>query len=265
MSITGFHERMQKQRIDCPFDVWLNAKICLKDRRRGFAVAKLIKSSEEGELNLLLSCDKNLLSNNPNALFSFDSDSQDFQEANDNLSQLPPGTVVMLSPARIFGYKFWVARLSKMLDTTVQPDKSVLYDLHRIERLDNFMEARSEARVSFSTPVFLIDPESYTSIQHTTYDISPNGLGLIIEPQNHGQTNFKKGKDYYLQLKLPESSTLPPLKYKCIHSREDAITGAEIIGFRLIDPKADDPQIQHNLAFLTWSLEGYFNDDNDLE
>jgi len=46
---------------------------------------------------------------------------------------------------------------------------------------------------------------------------------------------------------------MPPLNYRCVHSREDILTGAKVIGFILEDRKSKDPEVEYNLTLLTWS------------
>ncbi len=246
------------KKIDCPLEVWLNAKICLPQKKRGLAIGKL--SKENNDYSLLLSCDRALLGDIPdqknNLLFSFNFKNH-LQTAIDNLANLYTGTIIMLAPPKIYGEKFWIARINKLLKNSCPgSENTVIYSLLNISRLENFLESRASERVNFRTAVFLIDTENLVSKEYFTYDISTNGLSLIIEKDNPNQNCFEENKDYLLQIQLHESNNaLPPLRYTCIHIRNDVITNSRIIGFKIADPKAQDPKIKDNLGFLTWSLD----------
>ena len=113
------------------------------------------------------------------------------------------------------------------------------------------MEARASQRVVFRTSVLLVDPKTYTVSQFYTHDISHNGLSLALDPE--AEANFEVNENYLFQLQFHESFNMPALNYRCVHIREDILTGAKLIGFALNDRKAKDPDVEYNLTLLTWS------------
>lgn len=247
---------MQKEKkSECPVDVWMSAKICLPDGKRGFAVAKVVEEADRSH-SLLLTLDQSFLTGESDSAQDTTAFSAFLSTSLDNLANLPKGTAILLAPPKIFGVKFWIARIGNLNSVTGndEPEKnSVNYHLHELKRLKNFLEARSAQRVLFRTPVLLVDTKSYTVTQYFTRDISASGLSISLDPNSKEENDFEVKQNYLLQLKLHEGMTMPALNYECVHKREDILTGAKIFGFALNDRKAKDPDVEYNLTFLTWS------------
>ncbi|MDX1918299.1 MAG: PilZ domain-containing protein [Candidatus Caenarcaniphilales bacterium] len=253
---------MQKEtKLEYPVGIWLNAKICLPENRRGYALAK-INRDVRNKFNLLLTLDKNLLTGGedlPRDIANHDLEKWHYliSSAQENLLKLPSGTAILLAPPRRYGNKFWIARVSEPLNVNQGDDLSkvetVIYELSELKRLKNFLESRSDVRVTCRTPVWLVDPQTFLVTQYHTHDVSAGGLSLIIEPGSLEDEFFAIGEKYLLQLQIHEGLSLPPLNYICIHRREDIVTGAKLIGFQLVDPKGSDPEIEYNLTLLTWA------------
>jgi PilZ domain len=245
---------MQKEKSDCPTEVWLSAKICLPDGKRGFAVGKLIEERDR-TINLLLSLDQTLIGSKQEQILGVSKWNSFLLSSQENLANLPKGTAILLAPPRLFGAKFWIARIGEAINSGKDENNatSITYSLLELKRLKNFLEARTTPRIVFRTPVLLVDPKTYTVTQFYTHDISHNGLSLSIEPASNIEENFELNENYLFQLQLHESLTMPALNYKCVHVREDILTGAKLIGFALNDRKAKDPDVEYNLTLLAWS------------
>ncbi|MDJ0625379.1 MAG: PilZ domain-containing protein [Candidatus Caenarcaniphilales bacterium] len=249
---------MQKEKkSECPLDTWMNAKICLPEGNRGFAVGKIVQESDRSN-SLVLSLDPSFLGDKSDLVEGAVKWNSSMLSSQSNLSSLPKGTAVLLAPPKIFGVKFWIVRidqLNKVIGNSKEniSQNAVSYSLHELKKLKNFLEARSSQRVAFRTPVLFVDPKNYTVTQYYTHDISQSGLSIAIDIGSSQEESFETGENYLLQLKLHEGITMPALNYKCIHKREDILTGAKLVGFQLNDRKAKDPDVEYNLTLLTWS------------
>jgi len=248
---------MQKEKkSECPVDVWMSAKICLPDGKRGFAFGKVVQEID-GSLSLFLTLDQSFLPENNDLKRNSAKWTSLLTTSLSNLSNLPKGSAILLTPPQVFGAKFWIARvagLSSMVGHGKNPENnSVNYSLSELKRLKNFLESRSAARVSFRTSVLLVDTKHYTVTQYHTRDISSSGLSISIEPGSQIEDKFEVQENYLLQIRLHEGMLMPALNYKCIHKGEDILTGAKIIGFVLNDKKAKDPDVEYNLTLLTWT------------
>lgn len=253
---------MQKEKSDCPTEIWLSAKICLPDGKRGFAVGKLIEESDR-TINLLLTLDQNLIGNQVLGVSKWNSTLSTSQE---NLANLPKGTAILLAPPRLFGVKFWIARIGEPQSLRKDDSSQIIYKLLELKKLKNFLEARSSQRIIFRTSALLVDPKTYTVTQFYTHDISHNGLSLIVDQENEEENAFEVNENYLFQLQLHEGLNMPALNYRCVHIREDILTGTKLIGFALNDRKAKDPDVEYNLTLLTWSdsLDNQeFHEDNE--
>ncbi len=236
---------MQREsKIDCPVDVWMSGKICLQDNRRGFAVVKLVDL--QGQYGIYLTMD-------PAFICSKDEDLARLTKlsnmAHKNLNNLPKGTAILLCPPRAYGSKFWIARVEKV-SSGDPSSNTVVYELSELKRLKNFLESRNAQRTVFRTAVFLVDEKTYGLTEFNSNDISASGISLVIEPDR--KNPFVIGESYLLQTQIHEGLTLPALNYRCVHSREDILSGSKVMGFSLQDKKADDPEVSYNLTLLTW-------------
>lgn len=247
------------QKIDCPLEIWLNAKVCLPDKTRGLAIAKVLE--HQGELHLILSSDKTTFAGN---LSNISPSSRDFiissfsRRSIKNLASLNFGTLIVLSPPKIFGNSFWLAYLGEICAYPFNGDENlILYSLANIEKMQEFSEDRTCERVSFRTKVRVMNsPKNHSansvSSEYFSYDISKNGISLVLESE---QCPFEEGNSYLLQLFLHEASgEMPPLLYKCTNTRRDIISGSLLAGFELDPSEREKPQVKENLSFLTWSL-----------
>lgn len=249
---------MQKEKkSDCPIEIWMNAKICLPEGDRGFAVAKLSEENDKS-LSLTLTLDQSLLGSKDTESLDTIKWNSILLNSQDNLHKLPKGTAILLAPPKIFGVKFWIARVNEPIKATGNAKEnieknSVSYSLYELKRLKNFLEARSCPRIAFRTPVLFVNPLTYTVTQFFTHDISQNGLSIALDASYTEKNPFINNENYLLQLKLHEGITMPALNYRCVHIREDILTGAKLIGFSLEDPKAKDPEVEYNLTLLTWN------------
>lgn len=249
---------MQKEKkSDCPVDTWMNAKICLPDGERGFAVGKIVQESDRSH-SLVLTLDPSFLGEKSEMAEGVAKWNSAMLASQGNLSNLPKGTAVLLSPPNVFGVKFWIARINQMNKVIGNSKENidqnaVSFSLHDLKKLKNFLEARSAQRVAFRTPVLYVDPQTYTVTQYHTHDVSKTGLSIAIDLGSNQDENFDIGESYLLQLKLHEGITMPALNYKCVHKREDILTSAKLVGFELNDRKAKDPEVEYNLTLLTWS------------
>ena len=267
---------MQKEKkSDCPVDVWLSAKICFPDGQRGFAIGKLIEEVDRS-VSLILTLDQNLLSGAKEAeakdiLGGLSALNSVFATPNKNLANLPRGSAVLLAPPRLFGVKFWIARLGEPTGLTGSTGKkdtkeaSITYELLELKKLKNFLEARSCPRVVFHTPILLINQKSYSATQFFSYDISQKGVSIALDKDSSPEANFEINENYLLQIQIHEGMKMPPLNYKCVHIREDIITGTKIVGFSLNDRKANDPDVEYNLTLLSWSDSSLSSSDDDKE
>jgi hypothetical protein len=246
---------MQKEKkTDCPVDLWMSAKICLPDGKRGFAVGKIVEEADRS-MSLVLTLDQTFIGHSETAK-DINKWNSIVSSSHENLLNLPKGTAILLAPPKVFGAKFWIARVdepNKLIGFESKEENCVSYSLHELRQLKNFLEARSAQRVMFRTPVLLVDPATYTVTQFFTRDISQNGLSISIDAGVPLDVHFEAGKGYLMQLKIHEGMTMPAMNYKCVHVREDILTGAKIIGFSLDDHKAKDPEVEYNLTLLTWS------------
>ncbi len=247
---------MQKEKSDCPTQIWLSAKICLPDGQRGFAVGKLVEESDR-TMSLVLSLDQSFLGSRQDQMLGTSRWNSILLSSTNNLASLPKGTAILLAPPKLFGAKFWIARIGEANKLTGNglnniENNSVTYNLLELKRLKNFLEARSAPRILFRTPVLLVDPRTYSVTQYHTHDISLNGLSIAIDASSPME-DFEVSENYLLQLQIHEGMTMPPLNYRCVHMREDILTGAKLIGFTLNDRKAKDPEVEYNLTLLTWS------------
>ncbi len=248
---------MQREKSDCPTEVWLSAKICLPDGQRGFAVGKLVEQKDR-TIDLVLTLDQSFLANKAEQIPNVSKLNNLLLSSQQNLSALPKGTAILLAPPKLFGAKFWIARVGEPVGLTKNHNEdiisnSVTYNLLELKRLKNFLEARSAPRTVFRTPVLLVDPKTYTVTHFHTHDISHNGLSIALDAEADIDTIFEVNENYLLQLQIHEGFSMPPLNYRCIHMREDILTGARLIGFALNDRKAKDPDVEYNLTLLTWS------------
>ncbi|MDX1920872.1 MAG: PilZ domain-containing protein [Candidatus Caenarcaniphilales bacterium] len=249
---------MQKEKkSECPIDVWMNAKVCLPDGDRGFAVARLTEEKDRS-LSLTLTLDQSLLGNKDSQSLDTVKWNSILLNSQDNLHNLPKGTAILLAPPKIFGVKFWIARVNEPIKATGNAKEnieknSVSYSLYELKRLKNFLEARTCPRIAFRTPVLYVEPQTFTVTQFFTHDVSQGGLSIAIDASYQEKIPFKNNENYLLQLKLHEGITMPALNYRCIHIREDVLTGAKLIGFSLEDHKANDPEVEYNLTLLTWA------------
>ena len=227
---------MQKEKSDCPTEIWLSAKICLPDGKRGFAVGKLIEENDR-TINLLLSLYQSFIGSRQEQLLAVSKWNSLLVSSQENLAALPKGTAILLAPPRLFGVKFWIARIGESQALAQNENTEITYKLLELKRLKNFLEARASQRVVFRTSVLLVDPKTYTVSQFYT----------------QAEANFEVNENYLFQLQFHESFNMPALNYRCVHIREDILTGAKLIGFALNDRKAKDPDVEYNLTLLTWS------------
>ena len=243
---------MQTEKSNCPTDIWLSTKICLPDGKRGFAIGKLVET-EDRSLNLHLTLDQTLLGSSQEKLLGISKWNSILASFNENLGGLPKGTAILLSPPVLFGVKFWIARIGQIISSPLPNQESnfpIVYNLLELKKLHNFLEARSAQRVSFCTSAFLIDPKNYALTKYYTHDISAGGLSLSIDSDQ--ENVFEINENYLLQIQLHESLNITALNYRCVHIREDILTGAKIVGLALNDRKAKDPEVEYNLTLLTW-------------
>jgi hypothetical protein len=263
---------MQKEKkTDCPQNIWMSAKICLPDGKRGFAVGKIIEKPDQS-LNLVLTLDQSFLGSSSDVGRDINKWNSVLLSSQENLLSLPRGTAILLAPPKIFGVRFWIARVGETMEVTAYgkpEDNTIAYDLIELKRLKNFLEARSAPRVVFRTPILLVDTKTYKLTQFFTRDISQTGLSLAVDIASPDNIDFQVNDCYLLQLKIHEGMTMPPLNYRCIHIREDILTGAKIIGLILEDRKSKDPEVEYNLTLLTWSdsldeLEAEKNDEESF-
>ncbi|HEY9886704.1 MAG TPA: PilZ domain-containing protein [Vampirovibrionales bacterium] len=247
---------MQKEkRSNCPVEVWMNAKICLPEGDRGFAIAKLVED-ENNEQSLFLALDPSLISGQENYTLETEKLNSSLLSSQQNLLNLPKGTAILLAPPKIFGNKFWIARISET-DKIIGSGHSKLeenivsYSLYELKRLKNFLEARSDQRTVFRTEILEIEPNAYRVKHFYTYDVSKNGVSISLEQGS--KEYFEIGKEYLLQLRLHEGMDMPALNYRCVHIREDIISKSKIIGFELDDEKSSNPDVLYNLTLLSWN------------
>jgi hypothetical protein len=260
---------MQKEKSDCPTDVWLSAKICLPDGQRGFAVGKLVEEKDR-TISLVLTLDQSFVGSRQDQSLGISKWNSLLLSSQDNLSNLVKGTAILLAPPRLFGAKFWIARVGEPIKMTGNNPNSaefntVTYSLLELKRLKNFLEARSAQRIIFRTPVLLVDPKTYTVTHFHTHDLSQNGLSIAIDPGTPPEVDFQVNENYLLQLQIHEGLSMPALNYRCVHMREDILTGAKLIGFALNDRKAKDPDVEYNLTLLTWAdSPEQIEEENDI-
>jgi hypothetical protein len=249
---------MQKEKkSECPLDTWMNAKICLPEGERGFAICKVQEESNKS-LSLSLSIDQSLIGSVEASELNSHKWNSIILNSQNNLHNLVKGTAILLAPPKTFGAKFWIARINEPIKVIGKSreklhENTIVYSLQELKRLKNFLEARSAQRISFRTPVLLVEPTSFSVTQYFTHDISQTGLSITLDAGYEEKTPFKVNENYLFQLKLHEALTVPALNYRCVHIREDILTGAKIVGFALDDRKANDPEVEYNLTLLTWS------------
>jgi hypothetical protein len=229
-----------------PVGMWMNAKICLPNDDRGFAIGKLVVD-EDAEMMLMLTMDESLVQTVQGEAWQ-----EMHMNAIESLANIPSESTILLAPPQSMGKRFWTARVLERVGREDEGDYGFfLYRLRQIRQLRNFLEGRQSNRVMFRTPVYLLEGPDGHKRSYFTRDISPRGLALVVEAGSQ-EDEFEIDNCYLLQLKIHESIDLPALNYRCMHKRDDLVTGSRIVGFSLEDSRAHDPQVEHTLTLLTW-------------
>lgn len=250
----------QNTNIQCPFDIWLSAKVCLPSYKRGLAFAKLTQNIVDNQYNLSLTCDRSLFEGfirRQSPMVSRSTMQHLLDQSMEHMSRLEAGTIITLLVPSPQGQTFWIARIRKLITSHINDlDSIVIYEIDKLERVVNFLESRADIRVCHSTPVKAIDANDFSRCADLySYDISTGGISLVQNLQNADSLVFNIGHEYFLQVDIHEGNEMPPLLYKCVNMRQDVISGMIIVGFELIDSKASDPSIRDNFTFVTWLLD----------
>lgn len=242
---------MQSDTITCPLDIWLNTKIFITEEQKGLAIGKITYNFATDQYNVLLTCDKSLISEKLSQynVLNFQNNIQnEFHNIVENLSSLQNGTVLMFAHPDPNEKTFWLAHTKKIMHTHLKGmENLILYEISDIKEVKDFKEARDSNRVTFRTEV------NHQEQSYYSYNLSSTGLSLVVDIDDN---TFTLNQEYNLKINLPESDNImPALTYKCVNCREDLINKVKIMGFQLEPTTELPPEIKANFELLTWAVE----------